>query len=381
MNHISPRQQEVYDTYIDCEHNVRETSRRLNLNETTVKKTLFRCAKNGMNVAPDNFIPQAPAGFGLDGCSILTDRKGEVILRWDKVSPLSQGIEQFLKLLRDRTPVLSKPIKPPKRPNKKLCLEWLLYDHHHGLHAWAKQTGADYDIKISTELITKAAQKIYSTSGPVAESVIIMGGDNLHADNRSATTEKSGHSLDVDGRYQKTLQTMYLASVAAIDCAAAHSGTVKVIVLSGNHDYHSSIALSCILAAHYKNHKRILIDDSAAKHRFYRWGANYFMATHGDTGGKRLAGYMLQHLVQNDITGVRRMFVRQGHLHKRGKVVTPDMTEIDGVLVETFPTLVAPDAFAAEQAYISQRATVANLWHHKHGQRSRLELSAAELLE
>ncbi|CAN8139200.1 hypothetical protein THIOSC15_1310005 [uncultured Thiomicrorhabdus sp.] len=55
------------------------------------------------------------------------------------------------------------------------------------------------------------------------------------------------------------------------------------------------------------------------------------------------------------------MYVRKGHFHKRGKDATPDISEIDGVVVETFPTLAAPDAYAAEQAYVSQRATVANL--------------------
>lgn len=66
--------------------------------------------------------------------------------------------------------------------------------------------------------------------------------------------------------------------------------------------------------------------------------------------------------------------MRQGHLHKRGSVTTPDASEIDSVLLETFPILAAPDAYAAEAAYISKKATVANLWHQKYGQRSRLEL-------
>ena len=74
------------------------------------------------------------------------------------------------------------------------------------------------------------------------------------------------------------------------------------------------------------------------------------------------------------------MFVRAGHLHKRGRQTPPGLVEEDGVVIEIFPTLAAADAWAAEEAYSNIRATVCNLWHKEFGQRSRIELGVKELL-
>jgi len=100
-----------------------------------------------------------------------------------------------------------------------------------------------------------------------------------------------------------------------------------------------------------------------------------------DTGGKRLAPYLLNHIIKNNLTGIERKYVRAGHIHRRGRNAPAGLTEDDGVVVEVFPTIAAPDAYAAEQAYSSIRATVANLWHSEYGQRARIELGVKELLE
>ena len=104
------------------------------------------------------------------------------------------------------------------------------------------------------------------------------------------------------------------------------------------------------------------------------------MASHGDTGSKRLASYMMNHIIRNNLTGIERMYVRAGHLHKRGRTTPAGLTEEDGVIVELFPTLAPADAWAAEEAYSNVRATVANLWHREWGQRSRIELGIKELM-
>jgi hypothetical protein len=228
----------------------------------------------------------------------------------------------------------------------------------------------------------RAAERIYSMTGPVAESVIVLGGDNLHADNRNNQTERSRHALDVDTRYQRSIEAITEGMTTAIETALSVSGAVTVYVLSGNHDHHASIGLALILAAYYRNEPRVTIDTSPSKHRLHVFGGNAFLYSHGDTGTeKRLAGYMLQRIIQGGITGVDRMLVRLGHLHQRSRAIIPDMTEESGVVIERFPTLAAPDSFAHEQAYVNQRMTVANLWHRKHGLRSRMEIGVGELVD
>lgn len=357
-------------------------AKKLGISEMGVIKNLCYGAINGQDIclSPDRSSQVAPPGWSAHAKSIM-HRNGEVVIQWDKIRPDEQAIEQMWKHLENRTPVLPQEIQGPEDFDHDLCVEWLLMDHHLGLYSWASETGADYNIEIAQDLMIRAAQKIFQGPGNVQQAVIVLGGDNLHADNRSAMTEKSKHHLDVDSRYAKSVDAIYAGMAAAIDLALAKAIEVRVVVLSGNHDYHTAINLSRILKAHYRANTRVSIDTSPAKHRFFRFGSTYFMYTHGDTGNNnRLSSFMLNDIRKRGLQGVDRMYVRQGHLHKRGRNTPPGLTEEDGVVVELFPTLAAPDSYAHEQAYQSTRATVANIWHKRWGQRSRMELGVQELM-
>jgi len=378
---LTERQKEIYNLYHELGCSETRVSKKIEISETAVGKHLFLCAKKGFSVKPNTFIEQAPAGFGLTKSTLQVNKDGDVIQRWDRISPFKFDADQFSEYLRQRIPLTNYEPRQTVSTNKELMAEWLIYDMHLGMHSWGKQTGEAYDTKIARRLMESAAEKIYGHIGTVKESLIVLGGDNLHSDSRSNQTEKSRHALDVDTRYQKSIEAMREAALYSIEIAANHSERVKVIVLSGNHDYHASIAITLILDAYYRDIDKIEIDTSPAKHRFHRFGGNYFLYTHGDTGtDKRLSGYLLNHLVDNGIQGVKRKLVRKGHIHKKGRLVIPNIIEEDGVVIEYFPTLAAKDAYAHEHAYLSDRATVANLWHSEYGQRSRIELGVDELL-
>lgn len=383
MADLTTRQKEVYDAYHSLSCSVSAVSSKLHLDTKAIHSHLFRCAKKGWPVTPDNYCPQAPAGFALDKTTIQINKDGDVIQRWDRASPHKQdSIDQIINYLAQRTPTSDIKFHTPFSPNKNLMLEWLLFDHHLSMHAWAKQTGAAYNTDIAKSLMIGAAKQIFSRCGPVKEIVIVLGGDNMHSDNRSATTEKAKHHLDVDTRYQRSLEAMMEGTVSAIELALPRADKVTVEVLSGNHDYHSAIALSLILKSHYRNIPEVFIDDSPAKHKFFRWGGNFFMYTHGDTGNpQRLSGFLLNHIVDNDITGIRNKHVRRGHLHKPGKVVIPAIVEDNGVVIENFTTLAAADAYTHEQAYSQIRATTYALWHHQYGRRGGGEVCVGELVD
>lgn len=374
------RQIEINKLYHDNQCNSAAVSKITGLSVTSVNKHLFYGARNGLSVTADKFSEVAPPGWSSYARSVL-HKGGEVKLVWDKIRPDDQT-ETIFKFLENRTPVLKKIIPGPKSFSKDLMLEWKVFDSHLGLHAWAKQTGEDYSIKHAQHLIESAARRIYQLYGNVEHSLIVFGGDNLHADNRSAVTEKSKFHLDVDNRYQKSLEAFCVSATVSIDTALSKSNHVEVKILSGNHDFHSAIAISIILKAHYRNNPRVTVDDSPAKHKFFLWGTNFFMYTHGDTApAKRLSSYMLNYIINNNLTGIKRKLVRKGHIHKSEKVFPAGLTEEDGVIIETFPTMAAHDAYSAEGAYSSVRATVAELWHKKYGQRSRTELGVDELME
>lgn len=378
---LTERQQQVYDSYLDNGCSVQAVSDKLDIQETSVIKHLYYIAKKGFYITPDQTSPVAPAGWSSEKRTVqYKDEHGHIV--WDRIKPDEIQTEKLWKFLEDRTPVLKEIIKAPENFDEHLCLEWKLIDHHLGMHAWAKEVGEDYNIKIASDLISRSAKKIFGVWGNVAKSIIVLGGDNIHADNRNAVTEKSNHHLDMDTRYAKMIDCIYTSMVTAIDIGLSKSKEVLVVVLSGNHDYHSALNLARILNAHYRNNKRVTVDISPSKHKFTRWGNTMFMFTHGDTGtNKRFATFFLNYIIENNISGIKRKLIRRGHDHKQKKEIPAGLIEEDGVLIEHFPTLAPRDAYSYDAAYSNTRATVAELHHDQYGQVGRRELGIMELME
>jgi ribosomal protein L31 len=368
--------------YFECEESESRAANQLGVSRAALRTTLWLTHKKGVNFAPDNFSPVAPVGWECTK-STVHHKNGGVIQQWDRVAPML-STEELAKFLSERIPISSLTLPPVSNCNKNLMLEWPVFDAHHGMLAWAKETGNDYDHKISRHLQVSAGKILFASFGPVKRAVIILGGDNQTADNRSGSTEKSHNIVDTDTRFAKIIWCSYETSVSCIEIAAQFAEEVHVIVLSGNHDYHAALQLTIQLYAHFRNCEKITIDISPEKHRFYTWGNTVFMATHGDVNEKRIAPYAMQQVIRRGLArdvDVERVMVRMGHLHKRGRK-TPDMlSEEDGVIVERFPTLAAQEAYSIEGAYTSCRATSANLWHHTHGRYGGREITLGEILE
>jgi ribosomal protein L31 len=327
--------------------------------------------------------PSTPSGWDCLFTTVQRDGEGKVVRRWDRERP-TVNLDDLQRFLINRVPASKLDTSGPTASNKDLMLEWPVFDPHHGMLAWAKETGADYDHKISQHLQVAAGQILFNSFGYVKRITIVLGGDNQTSDNRDGTTEKSGNNVDTDSRFGLMAWCSYETAVSCIEVATQFADEVAVIVLSGNHDYHSAIHLTIQLHAHFRNVEKVTVNTSPEKHRFYTWGNKVFMATHGEVTEKRIAPFAMQQVIRRGYAKDpnTRIYVRMGHLHKRGRK-TPDMlTEEDGVIIERFPTLAAQEAYSVEGAYTSVRATEANLWHHKYnGKFGGREVTIGEILE
>jgi hypothetical protein len=379
---LTPRQQEVYDAYYKNSCSEKQTADALDISTWAVRKHLLFAAKKGHPISPDQYCEHAPIGFKLDKTTLYINKDGQVTGQWPRLSPTDIAYDQFFKFLESRTPRTTHIFECAKEYDPDIMVEWKLMDSHLGMTSWAKETGAEYNIETASKLIISAAQLIFREHHDVAKATIVLGGDNIHSDFRSNITEKSGHHLDVATKYEQNIDAMYMTMITAIDIALCRARELELIVLSGNHDYHSAIGLSRIIAAHYRNNSRIIINLSPGLHKYSRWGSSYFMYTHGHTAPpERLAAFMLNRIIEKSLTGIKHKLVRKAHLHKRGKVVPAGLVEENGVLIETFPTIAAPETYTIDAAYSQCRATVVETFHKKYGLRSRMELGVQELME
>lgn len=320
----------------------------------------------------------------IKATSTLTNADGEVILKWTKADASAPDFEQLVKFYTDHIPPSKLKVPKLKATNKNLMLEWPLFDVHHGMRAWEKETGNEYNCQIAKHLQVSAGKILLATFGYVKRITIILGGDNQTSDNRSGKTERSGNIVDTAGRFGEIIWSCFEAAVSSIETACLFADEVYVIVLSGNHDYHSALFHSMALNAHYRNIDKVTVDTSVAKHRFYSWGHRVVMTTHGDINEKRVGPFALQRAIRAGYAkdDQMRLHVLMGHLHTASRK-TPDLLhQEDGITIERFNTIAASEAYSVDGAYTSCRATDATLWHKEHaGRYGNREVTVGDILD
>lgn len=309
---------------------------------------------------------EVPEGHAIKGVSALLDADGRTVQQWVKTASekQTQDVIAAIKDAFDPMRGAAKLPPAPKHADADLLTVYNLADHHLSMYSWARETGSDYDLVVAEKILLDAMGRLVA-SAPNAKTAIVLNlGDFFHADSKQNRTEKSGHALDVDTRWPKVLATGVKLMRACIEMALEKHEKVIVRCLAGNHDDHSSIALSVALACFYEGKKRVEVDDDPSKFFFYKHGRVLVSATHGDmVKPDRMAGIVAA--MRPDLWGSTIYRVGyQGHVHSINKFAS----EGGGMVVETFQTLAGKDAWHAASGYCSNRSMTAITHHVDHGE-------------
>lgn len=318
--------------------------------------------------APHYDAANVAPGYIPSGTSIMRDRDGNVIAAWEKTKVDKTAEAQ---MLRDAFEAFVEDI--PKAPlvdspsttDADLLCVYPMGDPHLGMLSWAPETGDNFDIEIAEKGLLDAADWLVARA-PAAETAIVANlGDFFHSDNMDARTARSGHSLDVDGRWPKILQAGVRVMCRVVERALEKHQRVVVRNEIGNHDDHSAIMLSIAMAMRYADNPRVEIDQSPAKYWYFRFGKNLIATTHGN--GIKLAdlGEIMSFDRREDWgeTLFRHWYV--GHVHHES------VKERRGVVIETFRTLAARDAWHQAAGYRSGRDMRCDVWHREYGRETR----------
>lgn len=316
-----------------------------------------------------------PEGMRPGKTTVQYDAQGNVINEWRRLHPEMDDLEKVVQRLEKRVagkaPVIP---KPTGKIESDLLLEIPIPDHHLGALAWAAETGADYDTEISAKLLVDSVAMTLADTPKVGKVLLVNMGDFFHADGRTAVTEKSGHVLDVDSRFEKRIDAGIQAFCACIELALKHAETVELVSIPGNHDLHSVKWTSRVLAAYYRNNPRVIVRTNPRNRQYVQHGRVLLGFMHGDCMKAAHFARVIpaeQPKMWND-TEFR--YGRVGHWHHRVG------DEFPGIVIETLPTLAAPDSYAADHGFMSRRALTTFLWSAKWGLRRKMELSVGEIL-
>lgn len=372
------RQTELIEAVIECNGSLKKAAKRIGVHPANISRAIKRVTRSAAwqgfteDGGPQERIPDS---HYLKGTSTFYDGDGNIRGRWIKTNA---KLQDMLECLRDFAEGLANnagtfdPV--PKADldfDDDILTVYPLADLHIGMLAWARECFNDYDAEICRDSLKVAAGLIHQQAPPSRQAIVANLGDFFHFDDNTFSTT-SGHILDTDGRHTKIVELGVECMIYFIRLALEKHEMVKVINSLGNHDGQTALMLPLILKPYFMNEPRVTIEDSPSLHHYHIFGSNLLGFHHGHkTAPSRLHGCMTSDILLNpkiNTQAVEFPHWLTGHIHHETK-------EFDGVLVESFRTLAAKDAYHAGNGYRALRDIQAVNYHRQFGEMSRARVS------
>ncbi|TIN82736.1 MAG: hypothetical protein E5X94_00505 [Mesorhizobium sp.] len=313
-----------------------------------------------------------PDGHIVKGVSALLDADGRTVQQWVKtregeLDPLVLA-ERIKEIFKDMDPAAI--IAAPAYVDEDLLTIYPIADAHIGMYASRKETGEAYDTDIAVSRLRDWIGRLVASSPASKEAVILDVGDMLHADDERAETPRSKHKLDVDGRYFRTLEMTIAAMADSVELALAKHSHVHVVIIAGNHNPHSFMAILFAIAERYRDNPRVTVRKDPREFWSYRFGECLLAAHHGDKAkAERLVMFLADEYAE-DWGQTKHRYIWTGHLHHHRSA------DIGGVRWEQLRAMTARDAYAYTHAYSSRAQLQAITLHRKAGEIQRQAVSS-----
>lgn len=301
----------------------------------------------------------------LVSLSTATDGEGRVIMQWAKEKPEDAEREKLWEMFSEqlgRNILPKKALKATRHNYADLLSCYPVGDHHHGMLAWALETGGDnYDTKISRDRLAGATRMLIDLCRPSEHCLIPFLGDFFHTDSYKSLTPAHGNLLDSDVRFPKMFELGCAMVEYTIDAALEKHKNVHVIWESGNHDPTTAATMRVFLARLYRDNPRVTIDTSPQFFHYYRFGSVLLGTNHGDkVKPAGLAAVMAADRARDWGETTYRMWMT-GHVHHEAR------KEFPGCFWESFGVLAPLDAYAAIGGWRSISQMQALEFHRQYG--------------
>lgn len=351
---LTPKEQQVLDIFLDTNKRM-AVSEKMGMSPSAVRHALKRIESKGE--APWLSDAVTPEHLHCSKTTVQYNGKGEVVQEWKRLFPRVEALNDVVDGLCERAKGKA-TVKAYKGASKTTgaLFELCLYDAHVGMYASEKQTlDENYDCDIAAKRMVESAAGLLERANNPEKIVVVFGGDMLHADNRSNKTELSGNVLDVDTRYQRVVSYVVAACNDVVQLAAQKAKHVEVVVLRGNHSWHSEVWLARVLDAYYSKCPNVTIDLTQSSRVKMVWGKNLIVWAHGDRIAANKWGHIIPAEFAEEWGETRFRYLHCGHVHHSKKIEPVSVEECAGLVVEYVPALCASDAWHAESGYIGQQ--------------------------
>lgn len=254
-----------------------------------------------------------------------------------------------------------------KDTSKTQLVEISFPDLHIGKLSWDKETGEDYDITIAVQRAKDAVSELISRLDitKVDRILLPLGNDLISVDNKMGTTTM-GTPQSADGRFGKMFRAtkdLVIDTVTALNKIAP----VDILIVPGNHDESTMFTLGEVLEAWYKDDKGVTVNNSPKLRKYYQYGANMIMLTHGDKEKHSELGLIAAHEEAKMWGATKYREVHLGHFHKSKSTSYTTGDEFPGFKIRILPSLSGADAWHYAQGYLSAKGAKAFVWDKNKG--------------
>lgn len=340
--------------------------------DKTVKRVEGYAAAKG--VAPHrDLVHQTAEGFDAKRVSTAYKEDGSVALQWVIQEPQKQSLKERLDLMiegvKEDLDGFKDPAPAPVEVSDDYLAMYMIGDHHFGMLAdsESKVDDDDWDIKIATEILIDATDRLANRVGNAKTGVLLNVGDFFHADSSFNTTTK-GTPVDVDTRIGKTFKLAGRLFNILIDKMLQTHEKVVVVNVRGNHDYDMACHLSSCLELLYSKEPRVEIVQNYSKFISYQWHNNLFVFHHGD---RIKHEQILQTVIKNlddEWAESKNRYCHLGHIHHH------TAREVGSMHFEHWGSLTATDQWHSDSGYGAERSMTAVVYHKDSGEDSRVKI-------
>jgi hypothetical protein len=351
-----------------------ETARALGVDPKTVYRHVKKAESAGM--APWLTPAAVSPAMNMAKTTVQYDADGNPIQEWRRLIPQASDMEAFVESLCDRVQGKAKVRKKreTKTDQADVLAEMAFYDTHIGMYASKEETNdSDYDCEIASERMLTTAEALAGRFNKPGRIVVTFGGDIMHSDSRNNQTEKSGNVLDVDSRFHRVVDYAVAACYDVVQIAAQVASQVDVVIVEGNHDWHSCVWLSRVLRAFYANCPNVNVIDQPSNRKQIVFGDNLLAWCHGDG----VAFNQWQSIIAAEFPkqwgATKHRHLKMGHVHHKKKnsptrVIAQTANgweEQRGLLVEHLPALCSSDAWHAEKGFLGSIRAASGFEYHQ----------------
>lgn len=257
------------------------------------------------------------------------------------------------------------------------------------------ETGYTYSRDVARHRVIEGTRALLRKAKAfgVGRIMFVLGNDILHIDGAKPCTT-SGTGQDTDGTIFQGFNDAKLALIDAIkECAKV--ADVDLVHCMSNHDWVMGWALSQSIGEHFRDHPNVNATDynmSEAHRKYYRYGNNLVLLTHGD-GAKEesllalMTAEARQHIGECDNIyallhhfhhkaakrrGFRTLMTEKDHIgltaiHTNGV----PKAQREGLAIEYVRSPSPPDGWHDRNGYVNRQGVEAFMYHPHDGQDTR----------